>query len=554
MPLSSLETWDGLEREEISEPGGAVRTSSVRLTATLRTFPKTVVEFSLAVPAPSTEHESTLLADSPDGETPIRVLTSPGGMSHLANPSDVDPDSLLVDEIMLRDPSTGRLYSRVPRSAVVLRDDPLQGCYVEADRIQLGEKSALLVAASLVDRAREVLKASARPGYRELPPGTPGMPAGWVMVRDIDVLTRFEGTLHADLTVLQPLAGASLSVSGGFQMPGHLRKWSSLEPPEIQAIGESAEQARVRIDRGDKIGEPVFDETFNSSVALVPLSQHPLADGEYLVTLFADGASRPVATSVLRLRSSDSLTADGMKELGGLGHRPAAQGPSWVLTAVAVDGDALHWTSNTAELRGLNISAELAAAVDEPLLPPRSSVATPTDLDPRRNALVRSHGMPPAKTRPRPVVPNVERRPLRLGRGLGDASCMKTLAHRFELPDARPDVPKSAFIESACVKCGLEKRFPTRGRQKKAASTRGRAMRAIESLPPAEAIDGEALPHRLPSTPCATSAVARSPLSRESRPRSTRLPCTVTASCARSRCLGISRLREHLTVVRSDGP
>ena len=480
-----LETWDGRGGALDPSATGSSRAGGVRLTATFRSFPRSHVELSLAVPIETADGAATLLAEGPNGPTPVLVIGGPGGVSNLANPGDFDPDSLLADEISLHEPDSDRRFHRFPRTAVVLRADGLQGNYVETGRSQLGEKCIVLVAGSLAERAREVLRLVARPGCREVPPGTPGLPAGWVMFRDVEILARYEGPLHADLTVLQPLAGATLSISGGFQMPGHLRKWSSLEPPEIQGIVESAGSVRVRVDRGDRIGQPVLDRSFSSNIALVLLSSGELADGEYLVTLYADAGNRPVATSVLRLRSSDSVAAEAAGEVGSVRHVPTLQGPTWAVSAVVIaptDGGTGHSVCGLAQMAGIE------PEIDQPR-PPQTASVTPAALD--RRKVTQHLGMPPARSRPRPVVVPVARPVLRMGRGLGDASCMKTLAHRFELPDDRPDAPKSTFIESACVNCGLEKRFPTRGRQKKAPQSRTNAPLLIASLPPATSTDVE---------------------------------------------------------------
>lgn len=480
-----LETWDGSGGAPDPSAAGAPVAGAVRLTATFRSFPRSHVEMSLAVPIETADGVATLLAEGPDGPTPVRVIGSPGGVSSLANPGDFDPDSLLADEITLHEPESDRRFHRFPRTAVVLRTDGLQGNYVETGHSQLGEKCIVLVAGSLAERAREVLRSVARPGFSEVSPGTPGLPAGWAMFRDVEILARYEGPLHADLSVLQPLAGASLSISGGFQMPGHLRKWSSLQPPEIQGIVDTAESVRVRVDRGDRIGEPVLDRSFSSNIALVALSSEELANGEYLVTLYADGGSRPVATSVLRLRSSDSLTAEAESEVGSVRHVPTLQGPAWAVSATLIgstDGGAAPSACGLAQMAGIE------PETDQPRTA-QTGTLTPAAFDRRR--MTHDLGMPPARSRPRPVVAPVARPVLRMGRGLGDASCMKTLAHRFELPDDRPDAPKSAFIESACVNCGLEKRFPTRGRLKKPRQSRAHAPLVIASLPPATPTDLE---------------------------------------------------------------
>ena len=132
------------------------------------------------------------------------------------------------------------------------------------------------------------------------------MPAGWLAYRGVQVFDRYTGSVHVDLQPLLPRASATLVLSGGFSLPGRLRKWSSLQPPEVQVVTPHATCVRVRVDRGSRLGEPVLERKVEGNVAVVPLADADLKDGEYLITLWVDEDKKPSATSLLRLRSGDS--------------------------------------------------------------------------------------------------------------------------------------------------------------------------------------------------------------------------------------------------------
>lgn len=475
-----LETWDGsdLENERATSSGSTPATA--RLILSLRTFPRPRLQFALAVPNPDGRQEATLEAETSEGTLSLDAIGSPGGMLRVQDREQVDIASLLADELLLVDPLTGRRFVRMPRRVVVFRHDQLQNSYVESEHIQLGEPCVVIVAAPLAEAARRLLAAVARPGFGELPPSTPGIPDGWVVFRDVHVLARYEGQLHADLGVLLPMTASSLTLLGGFQLPGHLRKWSSLDPPEIQAVSDSATRLQLRIDRGSKIGEAVLVEHIEGSLALVPLKGRGLEDGEYLVTLFADASTRPVTTSVLRLRSAATKTLDAAGATGSLTHSPRTQRWGWALSASGQDfppaseGGEADVPPDTSCLCGFVAGPEFASvaqAIGLPSQVPTPSAARPTPAVFAHRAVPNpadvETGMPPVRMRPQ-VAPRESRAGhIRVGRGLGAGSCIRTGAHRFQLPTVQPGPPKSAFVDSECQVCGLQRRFPTRPRKKR---------------------------------------------------------------------------------------
>jgi hypothetical protein len=483
-----LENWSGADLLDQESPTQD-RAMAARLAMTIRSFPSSRVEFTLAIPDPTGTGAATLSAQTTEGEVELATIPTAGGWLRPTDASIIDPDSLLGDRLDLTEVSTGRRFAREARPVVVMRHDPLQGAFVETDHVELGELSTLVVAAPYAERARAVLASVARPGYRELEPRTAGVPAGWVVIRDVYVVARFEGTLHVDLRVLVPTSGSSLSLMGGIQMPGHLRKWSTIEPPEIQAVSESADRLRIRIDRGGRVGDAVFEQTYDDSIAVLPIKEIGLDDGEYLVTVYADAGTRPVATSVLRLRSAASMTPETMGEIGSLKHSARQQGARWAVSATPdiVESDWLVGLEAGPEFGTIR---ELVSAANQPTAPARPSPAMLAQRHPGP-AGGAPDPMPPARPRPRRTVQTAPVKQLRVGRGLGADSCMRTGAHRFTLPTVRPEAPRSAFIESECEKCGLQKRFPTTGRRRRDPAASRRSVLHIphvEELPTDERV------------------------------------------------------------------
>jgi len=444
-----LEVWRGDDASTATAQ--TTRYGAVRLMAQLRMSPRPMVVLNLTVPAPADTNSPTVTLAGADGPVVMRLAPAGPGSLRLEDARRIDAASLLADEVSLTVADANHALTRLPRRLVPMRFDDLQNCYVEVERVQLGEQSIVFAAESLRSKVEPVLRAVARPGWTVLDESTDGVPEGWLVYRGVQVFDRFTGSVHVDLQPLLPRSSATLVLSGGFSLPGRLRKWSSLDPPEIQAVTPDGSGLRIRVDSGDRLGNPVLIEEVESSVAVLPLTRASLPDGEYMVTLWIDDAKKPSASSLLRLRSGDSPVRELAGRASGLVYRPSA-GALWPLAATSPDG--------TPDVDGAR--ASVPAAVDPGV------------------------DMPPAKPRSRPSAPAAtSRRLVRVGRGLGDDSCMRTGMHRFILPPVLPGRPVSASIEGECTTCGLVKRFAgTASRARKRAPKAVSQTLDLSALPP----------------------------------------------------------------------
>lgn len=444
-----LEAWRG-ETASGGDAGTASRYASVRLMAQVRTFPRPSVELNLTIPTPAGSDRPTAALAGADGPVTMRLAPAGPGSLRFEDSRRLEPGSLLADEVSLTVAHSPHAMTRLPRRLVPLRFDDLQNCYVEVERVQLGEQSLLIAAATLRPKVDAVLNVVARPGWAVLDAATGGVPDGWLIYRGVQVFDRFTGIVHMDLQPLLPRSSATLVLSRGFSLPGRLRKWSSLDPPEIQAVTPHASRLKVRVDAGSRLGQPVLDHDVEASVAVVPLRQAALEDGEYLVTLWVDDARKPSASTLLRLRSGETPVRELAGRPSGLVYRPSA-GPLWPLSACSPDG--------SPDIDGARASV------------PAASEAT---VD-----------MPPVRRRTPPRAPATPRRLVRVGRGLGDDSCMRTGMHRIILPPVLPDRPSASSIEGECATCGLVKRYPgtAHGARKRVAAAAPASI-SLSSLPP----------------------------------------------------------------------
>jgi len=454
-----LESWTG-EAERNSE----VRTSkSARLIAYVRTFLRTVIDLNLGIPTEG-QVASQVVFRSSRGEVTLPAVVYSPGLARLASIDAVSPQSLVGETLTGWFVGTEQSsFLRRPRRVVPLRWDELQGCYIEVERVSLGEEHLVLARADTQEQVIQLLNACARPGWSSLQEAA-GLPDGWVLFRRVQVVSPPATATHVDLTALVPRSRTSLTMRGGFDLPGRLRKWSSLQPPEVIAYAIGATSVAIRVYQGDRLSdetERVFVES-EGELAILTLSNYELSDGEYFASMFVDGEKSPRSRSVVRLRSGDTPLFRVEQADMHLVYSPAS-GARWPLTAGPANwSDYVNGARVVGEAAGVNSSAAM------------------------REYVPRERNSRPSAGRPR----------IHVGDAFAPDSCMVTGRHRFHLPPALGKRPTSATIEGECTTCGLVKRFAATPWA--AARKKNRALpvhRSVE-LPPLEGsaeLDGRVL-------------------------------------------------------------
>jgi hypothetical protein len=418
-----LEAWAGDGRRR---PDGSRASAGMRLVAYLRTFPRKVIEFNLAVPTLGMDSVSSVTFPSANGSVVVPAVPGSLGTVRLADVQALDAESLLGDQLTAHlGNETQVCVERRPRRVVPLRWDELQGSFVEVERVAIGEDNLVLARDDATARVETLLTSSARPGWEPVE-GVSGLPEGWSLFRQVQIVSAPEGTIHVELTPLVPRARTSLTLRGGFAMPGRLRKWSSFAPPEVVALAAGARTVNIRVFRGSRLADE--DEQVKvaceGELAIVPLHEHGLDDGEYTVGMYVDEARKPASTATLRLRSANTPLFNVAEVDLQLVYAPD-HGARWPLSA----GPA----TTESYINGARVVGG----------PP--SVATEIEI---------------TEYRPRAKRVEVARvAPVRLGRSVAPDSCMTTGKHRFQLPPAEAGRPRSRTIEGECTTCGLVKRF-----------------------------------------------------------------------------------------------
>ena len=293
-----LAHWDGtiVADEDGTEDGGDLRlTSLVR-----QQFGQRSVELSFAGRFANSREIAELEIVTADGQPSIGVIPAAGSRVRPRPGSRLDPDSLVGAVLELSDPQTSKTITRRPRRVVPLRRDDLLGVAVEIDRVQLADDVSLLVQddPKLLELVLDVIRTNGHMGGRfrssegEGSEVLPGLPDGWVLIDDVQLYAVPENVKRLELQVLVPQTTAQLNFAGGLKLPGKIRKWSSLDPPEIRAAVVGAEKMSISLwDLGDERAE--LERWTDSVSAMVrPTADLDLDDGDYEVELRGQRISR----------------------------------------------------------------------------------------------------------------------------------------------------------------------------------------------------------------------------------------------------------------------
>lgn len=436
-----LSLWDGAFRDSSEQAAGAV--GQVNLCANLRqSFGGRSIELSFVARLPMKVGAEELAVKSAADKPMVGVIPAAGGRVRPIPGSRFDAASLVGALVELEEPKSGEILTRRPRRVVPLRRDELLGALVETDRLQLADDVSILVKDEdkLLKDVLGIIDQCGRRGgiFRSTDQGgaeiLAGLPAGWVLIENVQLYAVPQGVKHVDLHAMVPLTTAQLNFAGGMKMPGRIKKFSSLQPPEIRAAVAEAENIAMTITSlGDEI-EEIHRWTESANAMVIPLSGLGLGDGDYEVTLQV--GDEVLARPILRLRSADTP-------------------------------DAVTWETCTP----LNYELDSgAAAVISAVASTRSSMLF---IDGVNTIGRREHTVPE-----RPVIDGIAWKATKLSSNvvqplvvLGAAdpnSCMVTGKHYLQLPIWHGGKATSKSIQGVCRDCGVVKTSPARPRWKKA--------------------------------------------------------------------------------------
>lgn len=450
-----LESWEAPSAVAASDRtmGRTRAASTLRVRALLRTFPSATLELNLT--GAHVDGERLVHLVEPQSGADIgpafELVDLPDGQWQLARIEQMDALSVIEGHIHLGHPS-GRIFERRPRRVVPLKKDYLSQAYVEVERLGLGEDGLLLCQSALAPTVRVALEKVARPGFREPSPPPADCPAGWSVFADVQVLAPLPGqgptsdvNWPLDLNVLFPLATSQLVLAGGLQLPGRLRRWSSLAPPEIRVAVDGAEAVEVVVARVGREHDEVtlIERRVDQAAVVVPLLDAGLPDGDYDVRANAiTGNGRSQVRHVIRLRLRSGSAPSPVPPGQSLRAHVFAATPLCALTTA-------DWDGQMEALRGVTLVGAVQGREAAPFL--TASIGTPSWW---------THRQDPSK---RAALGRAARPAGRMLAAATSQDCFRTGAHVLELPTFYGRSSGST-IDGVCRHCGLVKRFPARYR------------------------------------------------------------------------------------------
>lgn len=429
-----LSHWDGTSARRSG--AGGIADSEIRLIATPRhKFGSKAIDFSFAVRFPLPSDTEVVRVVSADSAPSIGVIPAPGSRFRPVGGTNLDSASLVGSVVELENPPTGERATRRPKRVVPFRKDELIGALVETDRIQLADDSVLLVKddPQLVDGVLEVIRNFGHMGKvfgkseSIQAESLSGLPDGWLLIEDVQIYGVPQNVKRMDLHCLIPLTSAQLTFAGGLKMPGNIRRWSRLRPPEIRAVAEGADEVRITLSELGEATTLLEDWTEQGSVLVRPLTELSLADGNYEILLFPNGETSPIASSTLRLRSADTPDLMSWETCTHLNYQLDSH-PVGALSA-----------SPATESSDRLVDGLLAIGTTVEVIEPRETPvgATWAAAEASRE-----------RTTPTVVL------------GVSDPnSCVLTGAHRIELPPWLGERP-SGQLQGVCSTCGITKTYP----------------------------------------------------------------------------------------------
>lgn len=435
-----LSHWDGTAR-----PGTTASASSRGLDLTLilrKTFAGRKAELSFVTSPRPGDAGRELTVVSAEGRPTVGVIPAPGGRLRPSPGSKLDPASLIGALVEVEDSLDEAILRRRPRRLFVMRHDELVGAWTEVERVQLMEDFCVFVVDddALLKRALDVIETHGDMAGQFGSPSDskrdsiPGLPDGWVMLENVRLHSVPQNVKHIEVQPLVPLTSAQLTLAGGLKLPGRIRKWSSLEPPEVRASVPDAQTITIKV--WDLHGErALLDEWTEDAQAIVkPLRDQSLEDGDYELELYADDDKTPLSASTLRLRSGDTPDLVSWETCTRLNYELDTSGIGAVSAVAISDESAL--LVDGANTLGAGIDNVARASL--PVSPPW------------RN---RERG----GRAPAPAVV------------LGTAdpnSCLVTGKHRIILPTFMGKAEGKTF-EGVCEGCGVQKTYPARPRRRR---------------------------------------------------------------------------------------
>lgn len=456
--IEELAAWDGVSEETfapaLNRPVSSSLSNCMVIARDESDIFEEVIEFGFAVSRSTLDQSNIVRMRAADEAIELRLQAmGPGYASALCTSVGLEPSSLLSGQLEIELPG-GSKVQRFPRPVFPMHRDQMTSEWLEVERVAIGEDARIVVQANegFPEVVEQILDQVARPGFKRIDSPQLGVPTGWVVFDEVQVLAApLENESVRNkwaLNVLMPRLATRISLTGGLRLPGRSQRWSRLNLPRVTVTSErESPLTLVLIER--YFDKDDWEEVLVNS-ANAPFDADlgdDLEKGDYTLEL-RDG-DKPIQAISLRVRDSSDRDALSWRGIRNLGHFKGD--PLWVFRA-GPGPDA------EAAVSGANVSKHaLVSEVFE----------DPVELE----RLPHWAGAKPLlRRRPQLFLPN-----------LPADSCIRTGRHHEVIPKSEPGKPKDRFVQASCKKCGQKKWYPTEAWLADAERrNRGRARRTAE--------------------------------------------------------------------------
>jgi len=456
--LNTLASWTGVV--DTSGPQSEKTPVGVGLTLDLNAFTRRV-DFGIEIrTGNSTIPESVDILD--DGRNQIRTRLQVSGprTARVADFSAFDAESLVSGILAVSNDERNLYGRRFPRPVTPFLASSAGNSYFEVPTMTLSARHGVLVRITTDDGhdmltdVKTFLDQNARPGWAVLDSSKfSGIPDGWAFIRNVELICLPTANMSASHIVsLVPLATESMSLSGGFRVPGRRERWLSSAPPSVLAVFPF--ETSIDLAVKNSAGETVFSQSTKERVAVLDLATLNLFAGTYVVEATpSDGIQ---LSKTLYLVEADTPILSKFLGQSTLHHIIKGGTAFGVISATPQNLDA----NDQVAVRGLDLrSLHSKVDVTRSELPEDMPISKQWGLLENESSAVVTD------------LVRIERAPI--------ASCLVNRGHHWMLPTSLgKNLPK--FVTGECKFCRTARQLP--GRPVVKARYRGRRVVRTEKV------------------------------------------------------------------------
>ena len=198
----------------------------------------------------------------------------------------------------------GYLLQHKPRRIVPLKLDETSRVCIESSRTELNAMYILLVHNTIVDTVRSYLNKITLGNFRVWEDGLQGLPEDWILITNVSVIDVIDPENY-DLATLTPRGKSSLTVAGGYALPGR-NTYNVKKPPMIRVAAPYEDSVQLSIIRTRPLELSEFSDIepdLSTNNTILDTSVFNLVEGDYRIQLF-NKKRKLLSYAQFRLRSS----------------------------------------------------------------------------------------------------------------------------------------------------------------------------------------------------------------------------------------------------------